>query len=106
MKDCIFKLVAVIVTMFAGFVVAIPMTSTLAVLIAYVIVEHLVNHAYSHIKEKVFPNVYEWVEYGCQTVAFILLVAGFYYNSLYTIIFGIVFLVASIISVLIKNKKI
>ena len=106
MKDFIENLISVVATMLIVVCFGIAMPTTLAILVAFVLVRHLVGIIVDHIKEKKMPSIVQWVQYALELVTVVLVVCGINYTSVYCLIFGLVTAVAALVCSVISNKKV
>lgn len=106
MKEFIGKLVALAATLLIVACFGIPMTTILAVLIAYVLVDHLIDIVVKHIKEKTMPAIVQWVQYGFEVITVALVVCGINYANMYCLIFGMIAaIIALVCSIVYHNKN-
>lgn len=106
MKNFISNLVAFAATLLIDGILGIPMTTTLAVLISFILIEHIVYIVYTHIKDKTMPTALQWAQYALELVTLIFAVCGINYRSIYTLIFSLITAVAALVIHLIRNKKV
>ena len=106
MKNFISNLVAFATTLLIDGILGIPMATTLAVLISFILIEHIVYIVYTHVKDKTMPSALQWAQYALELVTLILAVCGINYRSIYTLIFGLITAVAALVIHLVRNKKV
>lgn len=105
MKNFVSNLVALVATLLIDGILGIPMATTLAVLVSFILVEHIVYIIYTHVKDKKMPTALQWAQYVLEFVTLVLVVCGINYRSIYTVIFGLITAVAAIVIILVGRKK-
>ena len=105
MKNFVSNLVALAATLLIDGILGIPMATTLAVLISFILIEHIVYIVYTHVKDKTMPSALQWAQYALELATLILVVCGINYRSIYTVIFGLITAVAALVIHLVRNKK-
>lgn len=105
MKNIVQYLASIVITVLITACLAIPMTTTLGVLVTLILVQLLINAAADHLKNKQMPSIVEWVQYAFEVVALILFACGFAYTSTYCLIFAIIAAIIALICAIVSNKK-
>ena len=106
MKEFFENIIAVVVTMLIVACVGIGLPTTLAVLIAFVFIRHLLGTVVDHVKDKKMPAVMQWVQYGLEFVTLILVICGVNYTSLWCLIVGLITAAGALVCSILYSKKI
>lgn len=105
MKKILETLLVSVVTIFGMGMIGCPLSTSFATLIAYVGFTYIVDEAVNHIKEKSMPVLLEWLTYSFALIATFLCPAGIMYSKIYVFIFGLIFVVASLVCNVINKKR-
>lgn len=105
MGNIISALIAAIATVLIVAFFGIPMTTSLAILVAFIIINDLVYIIGSHVKEKKMPSIIQWVQYAFEVLGLILVVCGINYANMISAVCGVIAIIVAFICVLIRKKK-
>lgn len=99
MKEFIYNLSASVITVFGVGMLTFNAEATItavATLLSFVGFKYLVDKTATHIGGKLMPTALEWTKYAGVLLSVVMLVVGFYFHSIYCLIFSAVGLIVAV----------